>query len=218
MEHLTQIRTDEFSMRDLKVHQLEEEIKRSKEINSQLMVDNFIMKTKLDGVSSYNERNKELETFLRSPDTTIVGKFNTFEKNEQEKSICKFDNNRSSKQTTSIEDKLNEYLSRKNAVLKKSVQNVEKNKSQINSRIDNFKESEEVKIKKQSSTTAPTTSPSTTANSKIEFCWRCLRNGHSGPKCKENKTVLGRDICRLCNKAGHKDESCGENNNNINPN
>ena len=203
-EHLTQIRTDEFSMRDSKVHQLEEEVKRTKKINSQLMINNFIMKTKLDSVSSNSKKNKEVEP-------SFVEK--TRNHNEQEKSISKLDNDDiQSKRATSIGDKLNQYLSRKNAVCNNS--NANNNKD--NTRVDNFKKSDYKETKNLSTTlpnisTVQTTSSSVT-KSENEFCWRCLRNGHSGSKCKENKTILGRYICRLCNKAGHKDENCVESN------
>lgn len=213
MEHLTQIRTDECSMRDFKVHQLEEEVKRSKEINSRLMIDNFIMKTRLDAVScskSNNKRNKELKTFITSSNTTIDEKNNLFETGEQENAVCKIDGDKSLKRTTSIGDRLNQYLSRKNALSSNSVQNIDKNKNKENSCIDNKNQN---KAQKQSSTNSTTL---TTLERENEFCWRCLRNGHSGSKCNESETILGRYICGLCNKAGHNDENCGKSNININ--
>ena len=207
-----QIRTDEFSLRDSKVHQLEEEIKRSKEINSQLVIDNFIMKTKLDGVldakmsSSRTNIEKKLRS-LNSPDSAVisVGKSSMCETDEciikpNPNGLSTFESDKF--KTFSIENKLKNYLSRKNAMRNITTQNDKYDRK--------FKTIDIVDNRVKIEETNPTTANNTTSASTDQFCWRCLRHGHCGSKCKESKTVLGRYICQKCNKVGHTSEKCVE--------
>ena len=115
-----------------------------------------------------------------------------------------------------IEEKLNRYLRKKalNSIQRdvhdhKSTQGnstfmEEKTHNPIKKNIEPEKRkyTEKSKVKTEKASTV-NESPA-----ESDFCWRCLRRGHTGVACQESKTILGRLICSKCDKVGHNSEHC----------
>eukprot|EP00111_Clytia_hemisphaerica_P005565 TCONS_00016144-protein len=213
LEHMTQIRTDEFGVRDLKVQELEEQVQRSKEINSQLLIDNYIMKAKLgeplDQSSDSNLKQASREVSIKkniSQDSESVS--NTKCKQLQISDIEK------TQGTSHIEAKLNRYLRKKalnNIQREVDDQKCDQEKSKIteNENVIPIKKDTKPKGKKHiEKDKVETRKESNVEESPRDFCWRCLRRGHTGVECKENKTILGRYICSKCDKVGHNSNHC----------
>lgn len=193
---MTQIRTDEFGVRDSKVQELEQEVQRSKQINSQLMIDNTIMKAKLceqvkSGCLNYSSPNSSsVQIVLPLNDQSFDGvdsekvKANSYEYSSQKNDTGK---------KSYIEQRLNNYLRKK-----------AKNNIETQSTITDDKSN----ITDNSSTKQLISNDRARVSKEGDFCWRCLRRGHTGTQCKENQTILGRVICSNCNAVGHSQEHC----------
>ena len=199
LEHMTQIRTDEFGVRDSKVQELEQEVQRSKQINSQLMIDNSIMKAKLDGHDKsgcldYSSQNSSTAQITLAGDQSFDVDSEKIKANSHVYSSKK----NSLEKKSYIEQRLNNYLR------KKANTHIESDSQTIFTDTDNASEPLTTNPPQKNDNESDGAGVSTQG----EFCWRCLRRGHTGTQCRENKTILGRAICGKCNAVGHDEEHC----------
>lgn len=208
LEEMTQIRTDEYGVQSIKMKKLKDEIERSRKTNSDLMIDNFIMKTRLD-----NEREPNTKQTIGSIDQKLrnyMSKRSTFRCNDEKSRNLKEELIEISSDLTPHDSKSAFNLENKNDNIKNNWKHIE-GKPETDDDV-------ELLVKKSTTLTNGSTDDGVPSNGKGNthikpktiniFCWRCMRRGHVGNACNESTTLLGRMICGKCNLVGHETESC----------
>ena len=203
LEQMTQIRTDEFGLQSVKLRELENEIAKSKMINSELLVNNYIMKSKLE------KQNESFNTPVLLPKQHVKNKTGQLEEKL----------NRYATKKINLEDSLHASFEEDLKTESSGTSNHKNISSTSLTSSENQNQADSKCYSKIYTFTGGRTSVEDISRNKLKidfktsnvenkFCWRCMRRGHLGNTCKETSTVLGRNICEKCNMVGHHKEQC----------